>query len=130
MIDLHERAKAYLEAKGYDGVSLKRLDQFTGKEGIVVQLVPASLVESYYDGTQVFDQPYRVTVRRRSEAEAMQVCSDIAETLEGATLESANGSYAPADTQGQQIYTAPQELALEEANYYAWYVQMHARIER
>ena len=130
MIDLHERVKAYLEAKGFENVSLKRLDSFTGKEGIVVQLLPATVVETYYDGTQVLDQPYRVTVRRRSEAEAMQTCSDIAEALEHVILASARNEYAPHGTEGQQVYTAPQELALEEKSFYAWHVQMRARIER
>lgn len=129
MIDLHERAKAYLEAKGFTGISLKRLDSFTGKEGIVIRAMPKTLVESYYDGTAVYDQPYQIIVRRRSEAEAMETCSSIAETLEGVILASARNEYQPHGTDGQKVYTAPQEMALDEADFYAWHVRMTARIE-
>ena len=129
MIDLHERVKTYLESKGFTGVSLKRLDSFTGKEGIVIRAMPKTLVESYYDGVRVYDQPYQIIVRRRSEAEAMETCASIADALEGVILQSANGSFVPHGSSGQQVYTAPQELALEEANFYAWHVRMTARIE-
>lgn len=130
MIDLHERAKAYLEDEGFEGISLKRLDEFTGKEGTVIRSMPGTVIEEYYDGTLIVDQPYQVIVRRRSEADAMQECSDIAEALEGVTLASADQSYVPYGSDGQRVYTAPQELALDEANFYAWHVRMTARIER
>ena len=129
MIDLCERAARLLTESGLEGVSLRRLDEITGKEGIVVRRMPSTVSESYYDGTRVLDAPYEVIVRRRSEERAMEECSLAAEMLEGVTLESSNGSYRPSGTDGQQVYTAPQEMALEEANFYAWHVRMHAAIE-
>lgn len=129
MIDLHEQALAYLQGQGFKGLTLKRLDQMTGKEGIVVRPLPGALQEAYYDGTSIVLQPYQIIVRSRSEERAMEQCSAARDALEGVTLCSANGSYQPYGTDGQQVQIAPQELALEESNFYAWHVRMGALIE-
>lgn len=128
MIDLCERAARLLTEAGLEGVTLKRLDGTTGREGVVVRAMPCTAVESYYDGERTLDAPYEVIVRRRSEERAMEECSLAAEALEGVTLASGNGSYEPVGSDGQQVYTAPQELALDGSGMYAWHVRMHAWI--
>ena len=89
MIDLVDRASRFLAERGYEA-HVRRLDEFTGREG-------------------------------------MEECCDIAELLKGAWLDSENGSYA---FEGQEIYTEPQELALEETGFYAWETRIKASITR
>lgn len=126
MIDLVDRARDFLADHGYEA-HVKRLDAFTGKEGIVLRRVPSTVTGRYFDGGEAVSYIYQVVVRRRSEREAMEQCCDIAELLKGAWLESGNGSYAFV---GQEVYTEPQELKLDEANYYAWEVRIEASISR
>ena len=127
MIDICERARDWLEAEGFKDVHVKRLDQFTGKEGIVIRPFPTTTTDHYYDRSTSQTYVYQVTVRRRSEAKAIEDCFAVANTLDGAYLPSKNGSYGFVD---QEIYTEPQEQELEEANYYAWQVRMVATITR
>ena len=49
MTDLLEVAKSYLEGLGYQGVWLKRLDEFTGSEGIVLRRMPETVTDRYMD---------------------------------------------------------------------------------
>lgn len=126
MIDLVDRAKEFLAEKGYEA-HVKRLDQFTGKEGIVLRRVGGAVTGRYFDGGESVSCIYQVVVRRRSEREAMEQCCDIAELLKDAWLESENGSYSLV---GQEAYTEPQELALDEAGFYAWEARIEASISR
>ena len=126
MVDLTERAAAAIRKLGWDGVYLKRFDTFTGKEAICVRPVQATVEASYMDGTREMLVPYQIIVRRRSEAEAMRACCDIAEDLEGLYIPSANGSY---EFVCGLVYADPAELRLEnETNFYAWACTMAARI--
>ena len=125
MVDLVEVAKRRIEQLGYTGVYLKRFDSFTGKEAICVRPVQPTVLSTYMDGTQEVMQPYQVIVRRRSEAEAMTVCCDIAEKMDAEVLHSENGSY---DFNYPTVYVNPAELQLEEENFYAWVVTMAAHI--
>ena len=127
MIDLCERAKDYLEAKGFKGVYIKRLDEFTGKEAIVIRPLSLTAIDEYYDRSSSDEYVYQITVRRRSEYEAMNICSEVAKALDGAYLPSENDSYLFID---QETYTEPQEQELEEANFYAWQVRMVAKLAR
>ena len=129
MIDLFEGVRDYLKDLGFGDVGVSRLDEAKGREGVVVLPMPRSVAQVYMDMSEEWVQPYQVVVRRRSEAQAMVECSDIADALEHVTIRSRNGSFRPADSQGQQIYTAPQELQLDEEGFYAWHVRMSARIE-
>ena len=126
MIDLVDMARSYLAERGYEA-HVKRLDEFTGREGIVLRRIPSTVTERYFDGGEAVSYVYQVIVRRRSERRAMEECSDIAELLKDAWLESGNGSYAFG---GQEIYTEPQELALDEAGFYAWEARLVASITR
>lgn len=126
MIDLVDRARDFLAAKGYEA-HVKRLDSFTGKEGIVLRRVPSTVTGRYFDGTESVSCIYQVIVRRRSERQAMEECCDIAALLKDAWLGSGNGSYAFV---GQEVYTEPQELALDEAGFFAWEVRLEASITR
>lgn len=125
MIDLIDRAKDLLAERGYDAHA-KRLDSFTGKEGVVLRRVPSTVTERYLDRSESVSYLYQVVVRRRSERQAMEECCEIAELLADAWLDSGNGSYSFV---GQEAYTQPQELALDEAGFYAWQARIEARIE-
>ena len=127
MIDFTDQIAELLETEGFDGVTLKRLDQMTGSEGIVVQHLPEQVAESYYDGRIVCDLTARITVRMRSEEDAMQTCYAVAEELENRVIDSANGSYLPEDEYGLQITSRPQELAVTEQNFYAWRCEVGCR---
>lgn len=126
MIDLVYRASRFLAESGYEA-HVKRLDEFTGREGIVLRRIPSAVTERYFDGGEAVSYVYQVIVRRRSERRAMEECCDIAELLKDAWLDSENGSYA---FEGQEIYTEPQELALEETGFYAWETRIKASITR
>lgn len=126
MIDLIDVAKDFLVYRGFDAY-VKRLDQFTGREGIVVRRVPSRVTSRYFDGGEALSYIYQVIVRRRSGREAMETCCEIADLLKHAWLASRNGSYS---FHGQEVYTGPQELELDEANFSAWEVRFEASISR
>ena len=126
VVDVCESMKQILDAAGYTA-SLKRLDSFTGKEGIVLRRVLPQRTERYFDNGRSYDFIVHVVVRRRSEAQAMYECSDIAELLTDCPVESLNGSYT---WTGTDIYTEPEEMALDEDNFYAWNTRVNVRIER
>lgn len=114
--NLLESAKAALAAKGI-GASAKRLDEFTGKEGDVLRQMAVVTSESYYDGTRLVTAMFEAISRRRSPAEAMTACYDIADALDGAWLPGLKGME---QTDGIDIEVLPQEIRLEEAGFYAW----------
>lgn len=127
MTDLLEVAKAYLEGLGYAGVQLKRLDEFTGPEGIVLRRMPETVTDRYMDGTTASDWTWQAIVVRRSEREAMEVCEELARALRFAPLDSENGSYRLIEN---DVYTAPQEMTADEEGFFAWQVQFTAHIWR
>lgn len=123
-MDLLTQVKEEVESFGYD-VSLKRFDTFTGKEGVYLSPVQASLITAYMDGSEERLQPYQIVVRMREAKAASQTCSDIATRLERADFPSKDGSY---QWVSGGVYEHPQELELEEAGFYAWVCQMQARV--
>jgi len=125
VIDLVDKAADYLRAKGYKDASVRRLESLIGREGIVVRRLPTIPTGTYQDRTRSLDYLYQVVVRRGSERQAMEECSDIAELLCNTTLMSGNGSYRMS---AQDIYTEPQELPLEDTGFYAWEVRICASI--
>lgn len=124
MMDLIDRYSEALAEHGYPNIK-KRFDTLAGREGICIRPLPSTVTQSYYDGTREVDAPFEVIVRRRSEEAAMAECCDIEELLDGMAVPSANGSYRIA---GCSVYTASQEMRLDEANYYAWHVRLMAQI--
>jgi hypothetical protein len=126
MIDLVDRVAAYLTGKGYQDVTTRMLDSTTGREAIVVRRLPYTVNAHYQDRTATLGYLYQVIVRNRDEAHAMNICSEIAEDLENARIESGNGSYVFTSA---EIYTSPQQLPLEEQLFYAWEVRINALIE-
>lgn len=124
MVDLIDRYSTALAANGHPNIK-KRFDTLAGKEGVCIRPLPATIKQMYYDGTKEMDYPFQVIVRRRSEEAAMAECCEIEELLDGMTVPSANGSYRIA---GCNVYTASQEMKLDEANYYAWHVRFIAEI--
>ena len=59
-----QKAKEKVDGYGYRS-SLKRLDAFTGKEGVCIRPMTPQVVETYIDGSQEVLVPYTVVVRRR-----------------------------------------------------------------
>jgi len=125
-VDLVDRVRDALLLNGHADAHVKRLDSFTGKEGICIRRLPSTTVNRYIDRSRTAEYVYQVVVRRRSERAAMDECCDIADLLDGMRVESGNGSYR---FSSQEVYTEPQELELDEANFYAWHVRMVASIE-
>ena len=124
MNDLVDRARDLLRGAGHDAHA-KRLDSFTGREGVCVRRISPTRVETYMDGTRAVDLAYQAVVRRRSESDAMTECIDIADMLDGADVPSANGSYL---FESQEVVAGPQELELDEALFYAWECRVVAHI--
>ena len=122
--DLLERICETLKESGYPCLK-KRLDQFTGREGNLVRLMPATVTSRNFDRTRNVRQPFQVIVVRESERVAKEVCEAIAEVLDDVPIESANGSYIAVKT---ELYTGPEELDLNEQNLYAWHVRFIAEI--
>ena len=127
MIDLLEVAKSYLEGLGYEGVWLKRLDEFTGHEGIVLRRMPETVTDRYMDRSFASDYVWQAIVVRRSEREAIETCEELARALRFAPLDSINGSYRLVEN---DVYTAPQEMAADEEGFFSWQVQFTAHIWR
>lgn len=116
----------YLEEHGYKA-HVKRLDSFTGKEGICIRQISMIPTCSYYDGEREYSLIYQIIVRRRSEEAARNVCAEIFELLLDADLSSENGSYR---FYRNEVYTPPQELSLSENLFYAWETRFVATVER
>ena len=127
IVDVCEVVKAAIEAEGYRNVYVKRLDELTGKEGIVVRPSALLTARRYSNRTWTTDYIVNVMCRYRSEHEAMQTCFGLRDLLDGAALARINGSYRWTST---EVYTEPQEIALDEADMYVWSVQLTVRIER
>ena len=123
--DMLDVVGAVLEGAGYDP-SFKRLDEFTGTEGLVVRQLIPTVLSTDMCGTQDVLAPYVVLARSRSEVKAMETCWDVAELLGGSTLESADGSYR---FTASVVQSEPAAVALEEDNVYGWAVTMAVRME-
>lgn len=125
MVDVPEQAVAYIKEHGYDDVYLRRLDSMTGREGIVVRRLPSTVQGRSYSGARTLHYLYQVIVRRRSEREAIEQAEELANLLDLAPLQSANGSFALVQ---QEIYTPAQELTLSESGFYAYEFRVRAEI--
>lgn len=125
-IDLPDMAARYIEAAGYEGVTLRKLDAMTGKSGIVLRRVPSAVTGRYYDGARSTAYVYQVVVRNRSEVRAMQLAAELADLLDGAEVKSGNGSY---EFVAQEVYTLPQSLEAGEEGFYAQEFRLKALIE-
>ena len=109
-------AVAALLAPHYPDVSTKRLDRFTGREGMVVRPMPAVVIDDYYDGGRVARLYFQVFVRRRDEDEARRACEAVTRLLDGAWLDPDEG-----EAQGPvEVYARPQELELDEKAFTSW----------
>lgn len=126
-VDVCEAVAAKLKETGYAGVLLKRMDEMTGREGIVVRLAGSRVVNAHFDRTYTVRVIVNVMCCYYAEAEAMTSANDIRDTVDGAALPSINGSYRWTAT---EVYTEPQEITLDEAGRYVWNVQFAVTIER
>lgn len=124
MIDVVERAKALYEENGYS-VSLKRLDTFTGREGIVLRKLPSTFVDRSYDGYRTLDYLWQVVVRTRDPRKGQETAEALARLTDLEPLPSANGSYWFIS---QELYTPVEELDLDESNFYAFAFRVRTEI--
>ena len=122
--DLLDRICDLLEAHDYP-CQKKRLDQFTGREGNLVRLMPATVTSRNFDRTRNVRQPFQVLIVRESEREAMEACERVAEILYDTAIVSFNGSYIAVNT---ELYNGPSEMELDERNLYVWQVRFIAEI--
>ena len=123
-IDICEGVKTLLTAEGYTSIKLAR--EYEPTEGITVRHVPSAITQRYYDEGKTISYIYQVIVTRRSEEDAMDDAADIAALLDGATIDSTNGSYG---FTGQELYTPPQELALTVGGLYEYELRISALLE-
>lgn len=124
--DLIDQVKACLEENGYK-VRIGRIDRMVGKEGICLREVHRRRVSSAWDREKTYAFVYQIVVRSRDQSRAEGDCWDITALLDGAVLDSANGSY---EFDSQEVYTSPQELELKENLFYAWNVRFEALIRQ
>lgn len=123
--DMLDVVGAALEAAGYDPC-FKRLDEFTGPEGVVVRQMIPTVLSTDMCGTKDVLAPYVVLVRSRSELNAMETCWGIAELLGAADLPSRDGSYR---FTASVVQSEPASVALEEDDIHGWAVTMAVRME-
>jgi len=124
-MDVCESIQSALKAEKIDA-SLKRLDSFTGKEGVIIRRVIPEFSGRYMDTTRTVNFIAHIVVRNRSEKAAMELCEWIANFLQDRPLASLDGSYTWSAT---SIYTEPQEMELDESNFYAWNTRIEVQIE-
>lgn len=130
-IDICERAAEALRASGMDCVHAQRLDRITGRDGVVVRMMPPRTVATYFDGTRRIDCTLQVIAKSLDPTEAMAECDRASEILRSADLSSANGSYELADP----AYPAEpdgdvEELAVGTDRRHVWAIRLVIQIIR
>lgn len=125
MLDVIDVAKEQLESKGYEGLSLKRLDRV--KEGIILRRIPGAVTDRYMDDSESSNYLFQVLVKREDERRAIDECEAIADYFRKAFLPSQNGSY---EFVSCDVYTEPQELDLSDGGYYIWQTRIRVLIHR
>ena len=129
-IDICERAVDALKKAGIDALG-QRIDRITGKDGVVVRMMPPRTVATYFDGTRRIDCTLQVIAKSLDTIEAMAACERAVEALRSADLSSANGSYELADP----AYPAEpdgdvEELAVGTDRRHAWAARLVVQIIR
>ena len=129
-IDICERAVDALKKAGIDALG-QRIDRITGKDGVVVRMMPPRTVATYFDGTRRIDCTLQVIAKSLDPIEAMAACECAVEALRSADLSSANGSYELADP----AYPAEpdgdvEELAVGTDRRHAWAARLVVQIIR
>ena len=107
-VDICERARDALVEAGFADVHARRLDALTGREGVVVRLMPSTTQRTYYSGARDVTCYFQVVSKRRDPLQAMNDCHAAAEALPLADLASRNGSYevsgpAEVDQDAQEV---------------------------
>lgn len=129
-IDICERAVDALKKAGIDALG-QRIDRITGKDGVVVRMMPPRTVATYFDGTRRIDCTLQVIAKSLDPIEAMAACERAVEALRAADLSSVNGSYELADP----AYPAEpdgdvEELAVGTDRRHAWAARLVVQIIR
>lgn len=122
-IDYERRLRHFISESGYSGVLLGRYDKLTGREGILIRRLPGVRDEHYMDGKHELQRLVQVIVRRRVADDAIEDCDWLADMLDGATIESANGTYKFVK---QEVYTEPEEFAIYEDGFSTWSFRLRA----
>lgn len=92
-VDICKRALAALHAGGMPQLLGERIDRLTGKDGVVIRMLPPHTVATYFDGTRRMDYTLQVIAKSLDPLEAMSLCEQACEILRTADLSSANGTY-------------------------------------
>lgn len=123
--EIIKRAKSTLEAHGIKGVYLRRLDEMTGKEGLIIRLLPITRSDTHFDLSECLQVPYQVIARFRSDSEAFEMCSKAVEILEHCVF-----PIEGAHLSDQEVYTYPQELEVSESGFYVYEARLTAQVVR
>lgn len=102
-IDICSKAVEALKTAGMDGVLGQRIDRMTGKDGVVVRMMPPRTVATYFDGSRRVNCTLQVISKNLDPIVAMSECERASDILRAADLSSGNGSYevaAPAEPDG------------------------------
>lgn len=130
-IDLCERAADALRSAGINTAITQRIDRITGKDGVVVRMMPPVTVATYFDGTRRINCTIQVIAKSLDPTESISICDKACEVLRTADLSSKNGSYEPADSS----YPAEpdgdvEELAVGIDKRHVWAIRMSCQIIR
>ena len=120
-----EAAKALLAEAGFEACT-KRLEATTGYEGTVVRWLGYTRTERYADGGECGNAVVQLIRRGTSERAVMDDSEAQARLFDAEPMPEGEGYRLV----GQEIYTWPQELELDESGYYAWECKIQFHIER
>lgn len=112
-----------LRADGYEA-HYKRLDRFTGFEGLCVRPGADRTDMSYYDGVRTIDCAVQVISCSRSEQTACEAAEAVAESFDGRMVA---GGWNWIST---VVAGLPQPLPLDDGNWYAYSLRLTVRIEK
>lgn len=124
-IDYERRLRHFISENGFRGVLLGRYDKLTGREGVLIRRLPNTITERYMDGSYTLQRIVQVVVRRRIADDALEDCDWLADMLDGAQIESANGTYKFIS---QEVYTQPEESSLYEEGFATWSFRLRANL--
>ena len=123
-VDLADVLAARLREAGYPDAATRRLEEAKGG-GIVVRRAPSTTLARHYDGSRSVASILQVFVVRRSEAQAIEECQDIADSAPHLDLASGNGSYTITSV---DVYDEPAEQLGMTGYPFVWRVQFRAII--
>lgn len=118
-VELAGRAVEAARSAGIADASSKRLDAFTGREGVCIRPYSTRVVEEYMDGSATRAVTLQIVARRRSAMEAMGCCDA---AVRAVAADGLGGDDEP------RVTAEPYELKIDEEQYHAWAARVEIEI--